>query len=107
MSTFMVEDYVVRPEKQGEFTALLQTFLKYKEGHPEVFKGLKSWRLFRREYGGISGSYVELWEFDNKADLDGVVTRIHQDEQFSEFPRAFRLLVDPATHSIEIWSAAV
>ncbi|HYA22486.1 MAG TPA: hypothetical protein VEG31_04905 [Thermoproteota archaeon] len=107
MSTFMVENYVVWPQKQGEFTALLKTFLKYKEGHPEVFKGLKSWKVFHREFGGISGSYVAMWEFDSMADLDGVMKRVQKDEQFSKIGHAFEPLYDPAAYSCEIWSTVV
>jgi hypothetical protein len=109
MSTFVVETYVIWPEKQGAFTKLLQKSLKYREGHPEVFKGLKSWKVFHREYGGISGSYVVMWEFDSMADLDRVMTRMQQrmqkDKQFSMiFGHAFEPLYDPAAYSCEIWS---
>jgi len=107
MSTFMVDSFVVRTEKQGEFTAWLQTFLKYKEGHPEVFKGLRSVRVFHKEFGGISGSYVMLSEFDSMADLERVTTRMLQDEQFGKIGRAFEPLYDPATDSCEIWSTVV
>jgi len=107
MSIFNVDSYVVKSGKQEEFTAWLQTFRKYKEDHPEAFKGLKSWRLFHREYGGISGSYVSLLEFDSMTDLVRVMTWMQQDEQFLKIGRALELLMDPATYSSEIWSAVV
>lgn len=107
MSTFMVDNYVIRSGKRGEFMAWWQTFLKYKEDHPEVFKGLKSLKLFHREFGGISGSYVDMLEFDSMADLDRVMTRMQQDEQFSKIGHAFELLYDPAAYSCEIWSSVV
>jgi len=111
MSTFQVETYVIRPEKQGEFTAWLQTVLKYKEKHPEVFEGLRSWKFFHREYGGISGSYVAMMEFGSMTDLDRVMTRMQQrvqeDEEFSKINRAFEPLYDPAAYSCEIWSTVV
>ncbi len=107
MNIFWVENYVVRSGKQGEFTAWLQTLLKYKEDHPEVFKEVRSLKVFHREFGGISGSYVFMLEFDNMADLDKVATRMQQDEQFMKIGQAVELLYDPAAYSCEIWSTVV
>jgi hypothetical protein len=111
MSTFQVETYVIQPEKQEEFTIWLQTVFKYKEKHQEVFEGVKSWKVFHREYGGISGSYVVVMEFGSMADLDRVMTRVQQrvqkDEEFSKINRALEPLYDPSAYSCEIWSTVV
>ena len=48
MSIFFVENYIVKAKKQEEFVPRLQEFLKYKEDHPNLFPGLKSWRLYRQ-----------------------------------------------------------
>lgn len=60
MSIFVVETYVVRPEKREEFTPALNEFLKFKETHPELFVGLKSWKLYKQEFVGINGLYIEM-----------------------------------------------
>jgi len=93
MSIFMVETYVVKSEKREEFTPALNEFLKYKEENPELFKGLKSWRLLRQEFGGISGLYVEMWEFESMADLEKITERIFSDEGMKKISKRI-----PFTH---------
>jgi len=63
MNIMFVLTYVVKYENRTEFQALVKRFLKLKKENPKIFDGLKSWRLFQREYGGVAGSYVEMWEF--------------------------------------------
>lgn len=103
MSIFVVETYVVRAEKLGEFTPALNEFLKYKETHTELFKGLKSWKLFKQEYGGISGLYIEMWEYDSLADMERITARIFSDEGMKKISQGFHQLVEPATFSTSIW----
>ena len=61
MSVFVVETYVVRAEKLEDFGPALREFLDFKERNPVLFKDLKSWRLLKQEYGGVSGMYIEMW----------------------------------------------
>jgi len=77
MSIFLVETYVVKAEKRGEFTPRLQEFIKYKQDHPNLFPGLKSWRLFRQRIGDPSGLYIEMWEYESLAHFE-------QDRTFEE-----------------------
>jgi hypothetical protein len=100
----MVETYVVKSEKREEFTPALNEFLRYKETHPDLFRGLRSWRLLRQEYGAVSGMYIEMWEFDSLAELEKNTDRIFADEGMKKISKGFHLLVDPATLSSNIWS---
>jgi hypothetical protein len=104
MSVYLVETYVVKAEKQGEFTPLLNEFLKYKEKHHQLFKGLKSWRLYKQDYGGISGLYIEMWEYENLGDLEKINTRIFKDAGMKKIATHFHQIVEPATFSANIWS---
>ena len=70
MAVFILETYVVKPEKQGEFMASLQRILKYKKENPEKFKEMKSKKIFSQMFGGISGEYIEMNEFGNMADAE-------------------------------------
>ena len=81
MSIFIVMTYVVKPEKQGEFMSLVQRFFRYKKENPEKFKKVKSLKLFAQMFGGISGGYIEVWEFDNLADVEKHRTGILKDER--------------------------
>ena len=103
MSIFLVETYVVRPEKLSEFDPALKEFLKFKETHRELFKGLRSWKLFQQEYGGISHMYVEMWEFDSLAGMEAFNARISSDEGMKRIGQEFHQLVESTSASASIW----
>ncbi len=101
----MVWTYVVKSEKQEEFMSLVQRLGKYFEEYPEKFEEVKSWKFFTKLIGGISGSYVDLIEFENLVELEKWRARMFvQDLGFKEIFREFMLLIDPATFSMQIWS---
>jgi len=104
MSVITVETYVVRAEKSVEFTTLLREFLKFKKAHPQLFKGVKSWKLYKQDYGQPAGMYVEMWEYGNLAKLEEINKRIFSDERIKKINEAFHELVEPATFSSSIWS---
>lgn len=87
--------YVVKAEKLSEFDSGLNEFLKCKETHQDLFKGLRSRKLLRQEYGAISGLYIEMWEFDSLADMETNMARIFSDEGMKRIGRAFHQLVEP------------
>ncbi|MDH4268773.1 MAG: hypothetical protein OEV52_00475 [Dehalococcoidia bacterium] len=104
MSIIRVETYVVRTEKSPEFAALLNEFLKFKKAHPQLFKGVKSWKLYKQDYGQPAGMYVEMWEYENLGQLEEVDKRIFSDEGMKKINAAFHKLVVPATFSASIWN---
>ena len=57
MNVVYVSTYVIKYEKQKEYQALIEKFLKFKKANPKAFEGVKSFRLFQQEYGG--GSCLE------------------------------------------------
>jgi len=107
MSIFVVETSMVKPEKQEQFKSLMQRVLKYKEENPELFKEVKSWKLFRQKFGGIAGAYVSMWEFDNLADLEKCWAREDKDEGFTKLHQEVLQLIDSATFSMKIWSSVL
>jgi hypothetical protein len=104
MSITVTEKYVVRVGKTMEFTALLGEFLKFKKSHPQLFKGVKSWKLYKQDYGQPAGMYIEMWEYENLAQMEETNTRIFSDEGIKKINAAFHKLVEPATFSATIWS---
>jgi hypothetical protein len=104
MSIIVAEKYVVRVGKTMEFTALLGEFLKFKKSHPQLFKGVKSWKLYKQDFGQPAGMYVEMWEYENLAKLEEINNRIFSDESMKKINAAFHKLVEPATFSASIWS---
>jgi hypothetical protein len=95
--------YVVKAEKLSEFDSALNEFLKYKETHQDLFKGLRSWKLLRQEYGAKSSLYIEMWEFDSLADMETNMARIFSDEGMKRIGRGFHQLVEPTSFSTNIW----
>ena len=107
MSVFEVQTYVVKSEKREQFTPLLNEFLKFKETHKDLFKGLKSWKLYKQEYGAISGMYIEMWEYENMVEMETISSRIFSDDGMKKISKGFHKLVEPATFSVGIWNPVI
>jgi len=107
MSIFVVETCLVKSEKREEFKLLMQRVRKYKEENPELFKEVKSWKLYRQMFGGIAGVYVSMWEFKNLADLEKCWAKEEKDESFRKMHQELLKLIDPATFSMKIWASAM
>ena len=105
MTVFVVERYVVKPGKQGELMLLLQRMREYKKENPEQFKEMKSKRVFSQMFGGISGGYIELNEFNSMADAEKYMTRMFKDEGFMKLYQEAIQLIVPATYSLNVWKA--
>lgn len=105
MTVFVVETYMVKPEKQGEFKLLMQRFLEHKEENPEKFREMKPFKLFSQMFGGITGAYVAMEEFDNMADAEKFHARFFKDEEFIKLYQEFVRLIEPTTYSKNIWKA--
>ena len=103
MSVVVVETYVVKTEKAGEFEPALEEFLQFKDANPQVFEGVRSWSLYRQEYGGIAGLYAETWEFDDLGAMEEATARVFAHEKTNSIQTGFHQLVDPATFSATIW----
>ena len=107
MSVFVIETYVVKLGKQEELMSLLQRIRKYKEENPERFKEMKSKRIFSQMFGGTSGGYIEMNEFDNMADAEKYMTRVSKDKGFMKLYQEAKLLLVPATYSLNVWKSVM
>ncbi|MDH5783138.1 MAG: hypothetical protein OEZ35_05685 [Candidatus Bathyarchaeota archaeon] len=107
MNIFVVETCMVKPEKREQFKYLMQRVLKYKEKNPELFKEVKSWKLFKQMFGGMAGAYVSMWEFENLADLEKCWAKEEKDEGFMKMHQELLQLIEPATFSMKIWASAM
>jgi hypothetical protein len=107
MSLFIVDTYVVKTEKQREFLQYIQRFLKYKNENPVKFKECKSWKIFRQAFGDISGAYIEMMEFENMAEAEKWGARMRKDEVMMKFREQFMPLIEPASHSMNLWNSVM
>ena len=104
MNKVYVSTYVVKYEKLTEFQALMKKFLKFKKANPKVFEGVKSFRLFQQEYGGVYGSYVEMWEFKSKEEMEKFITGYMKHKEAKEIDTEFQKMVDHTTLTSSIWN---
>jgi hypothetical protein len=95
---------MVKYEKRTEFQALVKQFLKFKKENPKAFDGLKSWRLFQQEYGGVAYSYVEMWEFKSIEEMEKFNTRIMEYKEMKEIDKEFHKMIDHTTFTQSIWN---
>jgi hypothetical protein len=100
----LVLTYIIKYEKQAEFKVLVKQFLKIKKDNPEAFKGLKSWRLFQQEYGGIAGSYVEMWEYKSQEEMEKVNAEMMRYKEMMQIYTQFHKILDHATFTESIWN---
>jgi len=100
MTVFVVETYVVKPEKQAEFKSLLKRFLRFMKENPTLFKEIKSWKLFTQTFGSISGAYVEQIEYDSLAEHEKCHTRLLKDKEFMKLYQEAMTLIDATTFSM-------
>jgi len=103
MGVFIVNTYVVKTEKQEEFMEFVKKFLEYRKENPEKFKECKSWKIFRQAFGGISGAYIEMMEFESMNDAEKWGAKMRKDEAMMKIREEFMPLIDPATQSMKLW----
>lgn len=106
MTIFMVATYVVKPDKMGEFEAFLKNFEPFIKKRPDLFKEIKSHKMFTYLLGGVGGGYVEMWEAENLAELEKVLNRMMGDKEYTTkvYPMFVAIIV-PGTYSTSIWNA--
>ena len=104
MSMMLVLTYMVKYENRTEFQTLVERFLKFKEGNPKIFDGLKSWRLFQREYGGVAGSYVEMWEYKSMKEMEKVNATMMEHKEMKEIDTEFKKMIEHTTFTQSIWN---
>jgi len=111
MTVVSVSTYVIKYEKQAEFQALMKQFLKFKKANPKAFEGVKSFRLFQQEIGGVYGSYVEMWEFKSKEDMDKfnaeMMKNVTKNKEMKKIDTEFQKMVDHTTLTSSIWNTIV
>jgi hypothetical protein len=106
MTIFLIDTYVIKPDKLSEFRAFLKKYIEWEKKRLDLTKEVKSHKIFSHMIGGKWGGYVEMWEVENLADLEKFMTRAMQDEEFLStiYPEFAKLSV-PASESMDIWNS--
>ena len=104
MTVFLVENYVIKPDKQLEFLAYKE---KWKKFFAPLLKELKSYKMFAQMFGGNYGGYVEMWEFENLADLEKFFSKVMKSDYMKKFYPEFASLIVPGAYSMSIWNSVM
>lgn len=85
--------------------ALFKRFLKFKRGNPKAFEMVKSFRMYQQQYGGVYGTYVEIWEFKSKEDMDKFNEGVMKFKEMQEIDKEFQKMIDHTTMTTSLWNS--
>jgi len=105
MTVVLMWTWVVKQGKHEKHRLLIHRLEKFVKKNPKLFKELKSMRFFTQTFGGISGAYVEMAEFESLADLSACLARTSKDEGYRKINQEWMSLIDPATFTASLFTA--
>jgi len=104
MTIVIQESFLVKPEKQAEFTKLMNRMLKYMKDNPKLFKELKSAKNFTQTFGGTYGTHITLMEFNSLTDMEKLDKRTMNDQTLIKIYNEMMPLIEPTTYTSNIWT---
>ena len=105
MTVFTVETYVVKPDKLGEFVAFVKNWKAWMKKRPELFKEMKSYKVYSNLLGGNWGGGAWMTEFDSLADVEKGFNKLMADKEFlTKMMPEWNALILPGTYSINVWT---
>jgi hypothetical protein len=106
MTIFVVETYLVKLDKLGDYQALGKKFEAFMKKRPSLFKEVKSHKVFSHLFGGNWGGYVEMTEVESMADVEKFYNRLMADKEFmAQIYQEFIALIVPGTYSLNMWNS--
>jgi hypothetical protein len=94
----------VKPEKQEQYSQLIRKLDEYRKSNSELFKEVKSWKLFVQTFGeGTCGEYIEIREYDNSMEQTKSDTKFGKDKVFLKLYEELKLVTDPVSFKGRIW----
>jgi hypothetical protein len=105
MTIFTVETWIVKPDKLGEFTAVLKKFETWMKKHPELLKEVKSVKVFSHMFGGNWGGYIMMTEYENFAEIEKSMNKSEKSDFMTTLYPEFASLLVPGSYSTNIWNS--
>jgi len=106
LTIMMVDSYVIKPDKLGEFTEFAKKYLEWMKKRTDLTKEVKSHKLFSHMIGKFGG-YVEMIAFENLADFEKWMSKMMHSEFMTTIYPEFAKYIVPGTESNEIWSSGM
>jgi len=103
MTIFTVENYILKPDKLGEFLEHRKKWEAWKQENPELCKEMKSSKFFSQLPTGIIGGYVEMTEFENLAEMEKFTNKLAKSDYMTKFYPDWLNFLVPGTYSMNIW----
>jgi len=102
LTIFKVEKYLIKPEKQEEYMAMVKKWEAYiKKNKETMCRELKSWRLLSDTN---TSAFVEMGEFESLADFEKIMDRIEHDKEFlTEIMSPWMSSMVPGSYSMNMW----
>jgi hypothetical protein len=98
MTYLGVSTRVAKPERQADFMRFWTRCVDYMRRNPEMFRKVKSLKLCTQVFGGVSGAYVEMVEFESLTDQETLEKRLLQNEEAKRLFQEFNQFKDTTTH---------
>jgi hypothetical protein len=105
MTIFWVDSYVIKPDRLSEFTEVLRRFKAWMKEQPDLFKEVKSYKVFSHMLGGRWGGYVEMFEFESLSEFEKWKNKIAQSEFAKTHLAESASLIVPTSESLDIWNS--
>lgn len=102
-TVFIIETFVVKPEKHSEFESLMRKGLKHMKENPEKYKEMKSWKMYIQTFGTISGAYIGQTEYASLAEFEKLTARLSKDKETSKLSQEVNATIDMTTYSMSVW----
>jgi hypothetical protein len=106
MTIFSVETWIIKPDKLGEHAAWAKKFEEYMKKHAELFKEVKSVKVFSHALGGKWGGLVFMTEYENLADFEKLWNKVMKSDFMTTLYPEWASLIVAGSYSIEIWNSA-
>ena len=91
--------YTVSQDRREEFLGLMKRISEHMRKNPEVFRPIKSHRLYTREFGGVYGDFVDMWEFENWTEYENYLKTYGSDKAWAGLWGEVMRLVEPSSHT--------
>jgi lipopolysaccharide/colanic/teichoic acid biosynthesis glycosyltransferase len=104
MTIFLVERFVVKPDKLAEFPTLVNKWKAMVKSRPELFKEMKSYKIYSDQLGGNWGGGTWMTEVESLAELEKAFNKVMGDKEYMTHMEEWYALIVLGTYSISVWS---
>jgi hypothetical protein len=103
MTIYVIETWVLKPEKQVEFYLVYaEKWKKLIKEKPELFEEIKSWNGYEATFG-TTYSGMNLQEYETMADLEKSMKKLKSEPVVRELFSELWTYLLPGSHREEIW----